>query len=136
MSPEQLEALIHYRIGQARETLREADILLTQAALRGTVNRAYYAMFYALLAIRQLGTSKHSGAISLFDREFVKTGIFSRDLSRSLRVAFDRRQTYDYGENIAIDDLTAQETLDQAKMFVAEVEKYLHSQGYLAVVAQ
>ncbi len=101
MTPEQLEALIHYRIEQAHETLREADILFDQSALRGTVNRAYYAMFYALLALlatQQFGTSKHSGAISLFDREFVKTGVFPRDLSRSLRIAFERRQTYDYGE--------------------------------------
>ena len=71
MKPEQLDDLLRYRMEQAHETLREAEILLGEAALRGTVNRAYYAMFYALLAllaIRQLGTSKHSGAISLFDR--------------------------------------------------------------------
>jgi len=47
MMPEQLNALICYRIEQAHETLREADILFGQSALRGTVNRAYYAMFYA-----------------------------------------------------------------------------------------
>lgn len=139
MAPEQLDALIRYRLEQAQETLREADILFGQVALRGAVNRAYYAMFYALLAllaIKQLGTSKHSGAISLFDREFVKTGIFSRDLSRSLRTAFDRRQTYDYGENLAIDEPTARETVENAKIFVTEVEKYLRSQGYLAAEVQ
>ncbi len=139
MTPEQLDALICYRIEQAHETLREVEILFHQSALRGAVNRAYYAMFYALLvllATRQLGASKHSGAISLFDREFVKAGILSRDLSRSLRMAFDRRQTYDYGENTSIDQPTAQETIEQAKTFVAEVEKYLRSQGYLTVAAQ
>ncbi len=131
MTPEQLDGLIRYRIEQAHETLREADILYAQSALRGTVNRAYYAMFYALsalLATKQLGTSKHSGAISLFDREFVKTGIFSRDLSSALRIAFDRRQTYDYGEMIEIDEATAQETLDNAKTFVREIETYLQAQ--------
>jgi len=135
MTPEQLDALICYRIEQAHDTLREAEILSGQVALRGAVNRAYYAMFYALLALlatRQLGASKHSGVISLFDREFVKTGILSRDLSRSLRMAFERRQTYDYGENISIDESIAQETLDQARTFVAEIEKYLRSQGYMA----
>jgi uncharacterized protein (UPF0332 family) len=79
MKPEQLEALLRYRIEQAHETLWEAEILLNESAWRGAVNRAYYAMFYALLgllATKQLGTSKHSGAISLFDHEFVKTGIF------------------------------------------------------------
>jgi uncharacterized protein (UPF0332 family) len=76
-NPEQLEALLRYRIEQAHETLREAEVLLDESALRGTVNRAYYAMFYALLALlatKQLGTSRHSGALALFDREFVKPG--------------------------------------------------------------
>jgi uncharacterized protein (UPF0332 family) len=82
MKPEQLEDLLRYRMEQAQETLREAEILLNEDAWRGTVNRAYYAMFYALLALlatRQLGTSRHSGALSLFDREFVKQGVFPLD---------------------------------------------------------
>lgn len=70
MKLEQLEDLLRYRMEQAHETLREGEILLGEAALRGTINRAYYAMFYALLALlamKQLGTSKHSSALSLFD---------------------------------------------------------------------
>ena len=134
MNPEQLEALLRYRIEQAHETLREAEILFKQSALRGTINRAYYAMFYALLALlatRQLGTSKHSGALSLFDREFVKTGMFPRNLSRFLRLAFDLRQTHDYGEITEIDQVTAQETLSNAKTFISAIETYLCSDGYL-----
>ncbi len=51
MIPEQLEILITYRIGQSYETLKEAEILFEQSAFRGAVNRAYYAMFYAVLAL-------------------------------------------------------------------------------------
>lgn len=77
-SPEQLGALVRYRLEQAVETLREASLLLDQSAWRGAQNRAYYAMFYAVLALlatRQLGSSKHSGVLGLFDREFVKPGL-------------------------------------------------------------
>jgi hypothetical protein len=49
LKPEQLAELVRYRMDQAYETLREAEILLGESALRGAVNRAYYAMFYALL---------------------------------------------------------------------------------------
>jgi uncharacterized protein (UPF0332 family) len=132
---EQLEALLRYRMEQAQDTLREAEILLGESALRGTINRAYYAMFYALLALlatRRLGTSKHSGAISLFDREFVKTGLFPRELSRALHLAFDRRQTHDYGEMVPITRQVAKETLSDAKTFVAAIESYLRSIGHLA----
>lgn len=134
MSENQLKILLRYRMQQANETLNEADILFNQSSYRGTINRAYYAMFYsvlALLATKKLGTSKHIGAISLFDREFVKTGIFSKKLSRSLHLAFDRRQTHDYGELIEIDQDTAKEIVKDAKNFVEEVESYLLSKRYL-----
>ena len=139
MRPEQLEDLLRYRMEQAHETLREAEILLNESALRGTINRAYYAMFYALLAllaIKQLGTSRHSGALALFDREFVKTGVFPRELSRSLHLAFDHRQTYDYGEITQVSHQTAEETLMSAQTFVAAIESYLRSIGHLAAVQQ
>ncbi len=132
MKLEYLDALLQYRMEQARETLQEASILLNASALRGTINRSYYAMFYALLALlatKQLGTSKHSGALALFDREFVKSGIFSKELSRSLRRAFNLRQTHDYGEMIELDRQIAEETLINAGKFVEAIEVYLYSSG-------
>jgi uncharacterized protein (UPF0332 family) len=135
IKPEQLEDLLCYRIEQAHETLQEAEILLNESALRGTINRAYYAMFYALLALlatKQLGTSKHSGALALFDREFVKTGVFPRELSRSLRLAFDRRQTHDYGEMVQVTRQIAEDTLANARAFVAAIESHLRSVGHFA----
>ncbi len=128
MSSDSLHALLRYRLDQAQETLREADILLASAAYRGTINRAYYAMFYALLALlatRQLGTSRHSAAIALFDREFVKTGVFPTSLSQALHLAFERRQTHDYGEIVEVDRASAEETLSGAQLFVDAVATYL-----------
>jgi uncharacterized protein (UPF0332 family) len=77
-------ALVHSRLEQADEALHAAQILLEQSSLRAAVNRSYYAMFYAalaLLVLRQQGTSKHAGVISLFDRDFIKPGIFHKELS-------------------------------------------------------
>ena len=48
---------------------------MEKGLLRPSVNRSYYAMIYAvlaLLALKRKETSKHSGAISIFDKEFVK----------------------------------------------------------------
>ena len=128
MKPEQLRDLLQYRMEQAYETLLEAEILMDASALRGTMNRAYYAMFYAVLALlatKQLGTSKHSGAISLFDREYVKTGIFPREFSKALHLAFDQRQIHDYGEMIELDTLTVEQAVANARVFVDQVQAYL-----------
>jgi uncharacterized protein (UPF0332 family) len=100
MTDEHPRELADYRLQQARETLQEAEGLSGMSLWRGTINRAYYAMFYAVLALtvlRQQVTSKHSGVLAFFDREFVKTGIFPKELSHSFHRAFEVRQTNDYG---------------------------------------
>jgi len=74
---EKIQTLIRCRLEQADEPLSAAAINLAHDFHRSAVNRAYYAMFYAVLALlasRQLETSRHSGAISQFDQLFVKVG--------------------------------------------------------------
>ena len=132
-NPEQLRALVSYRLEQAVETLREAGLLLDQSAWRGAQNRAYYAMFYAvhaLLATRQLGSSKHSGVLALFDREFVKPGLLPTVLSRSLRLAFNRRQSWDYGEVEVLDPEEITGMVAEAKLFVQAIEEFLRENGF------
>jgi len=129
-----LRELVSLRMQQAVETLREAQVLNAEHAGRGAVNRAYYAMFYAvlgLLAARGLGTSKHSGVISLFDREFVKPGDLPRELSRSLHMAFEYRQQSDYGELVQLDKPTVVNAIQQAETFVQDIRAYMKTQGFL-----
>ncbi|MEM9451270.1 MAG: HEPN domain-containing protein [Cyanobacteria bacterium P01_E01_bin.6] len=133
MTDRQLQLLVQFRLTEAEETLREAEILLAQSAFRGSVNRSYYAMFYAvsgLLATRGLGTSKHIGVMGLVDREFVKTGVFSKELSRSFHRAFDERQASDYGEMLMPDQELAAGLLGQAKMFIHEIKAQLAKVGF------
>ena len=135
MIDERLRELVKLRMQQARETLHEAHILLAEHASRGAVNRAYYAMFYAVLAIlatKGLGSSKHSGAISLFDREFVKLGDLSKKSSRSLHMAFEHRQRADYGELIQVDEPTVTRVIQEADTFIQNIQAYMKARGFLS----
>jgi uncharacterized protein (UPF0332 family) len=135
MSEERLRELITLRIEQAAETLHEAHILIAEHAGRGAVNRAYYAMFYAVLAVlatKGLGSSKHSGTISLFDREFVKPGDLPKELSRALHMAFEHRQQADYGELIPLDEPAATRVIEEAETFIRKVRDYLTAKGLLS----
>lgn len=76
-----LLALCQHRFHQADETLSEARLLLEAGHYRCALNRAYYAMFYALQVLvikHKLWISKHSGVISFFDREYIKSGIIDK----------------------------------------------------------
>ena len=85
-------------------------------------------MFYSVLALLARGkkeTSKHSGVIALFDRDFVKQGIFKKDYSRWLHNAFDLRQRSDYAAECHASLEEAEITLKNAEIFVGGVKKVL-----------
>jgi len=124
----ELKLLIEYRLEQAADALKAGRVLLDAELWRDSVNRSYYAAFYAvlaLLALKGMGTSKHSGAISLFDREFVKTGVFPKSLSATLHKAFDMRQEADYEEQAQIDGEEARDALTDTEVFVEQVRRYI-----------
>lgn len=126
-----VKALITYRLEQAADAMQAAETLLKVQLWRDAVSRAYYAAFYtvlALLVLKGLGTSKHSGAIALFDREFVKTGVFSKELSQILHRSFDMRQEADYEELALMDEVEAKKAVSQSHKFVLEVSAYLSDQ--------
>jgi uncharacterized protein (UPF0332 family) len=125
---DQRSELITLRLDQAQQALRSAKILLDSDDTQGAVNRSYYAMFYAvsaLLETRRLGTSKHSGAISLFDREFVKAGVFDKRLSKSLHRAFNLRQESDYSPEKSVSYESALNQQEDAVEFVEALWQYL-----------
>jgi len=114
------------RFEQATETLEAAVQLLHTGHDRDAINRAYYSMFYAglaLLATRMVGASKHSGVISLFGKHFVKTGEFSPEAGRHLREAFDLRQKSDYREDFDPTHEQAVEIVSHAGAFLEEAKK-------------
>lgn len=128
---EELLALIQYRLRQADDSIKEAEVLFKEGmSLRSVMNRLYYAMFYAVLALlqeKQLGTSKHYGAISLFDREFIKGGILDKDLSKTLHRAFELRQKGDYMEQPDVKKEDIDEIFPKTIDFVSKIKQYLLS---------
>ena len=97
-------------------------------SLRAVMNRLYYAMFYAVLALlqeKQMGTSKHTGAISLFDREFIKSRIFDKELSKTLHRSFELRQKGDYMEEAEVTKEDVDEIFPKAIDFVNKTREHL-----------
>jgi uncharacterized protein (UPF0332 family) len=116
-----LVALARHRMAQAGETLAEADQLLASQALRGAVNRLYYAAFYAaraLLATRDMDAARHTGLITLFQQHFVKTDLVPAETGKVLARAFEKRQNSDYGDFATIDPADAQDPSTAVHAFV------------------
>ena len=129
-SDQKTHHLCRYRLEQAEDALSEADLLLNAGHFRGAINRAYYAMFYAIQVLvvkNKVKVSKHSGVISYFDREFVKPGIIDKEFSKWLHRLFDLRQDADYGDMFEPSDDQCRQAVEQARQFVRRIRNYFES---------
>ena len=126
------QALLNYRLKQAEETIEDAKKMLQQrTSPRSIINRAYYSMFYAVLALFlksdiNLKTSKHAGVISIFDREFVHSGKIDKHYSKILHKTFGMRQESDYKELVELSHDDAAEFVKFAEDFCSNIEDYIN----------
>ncbi len=125
------EVLLQYRLREARETLQDAQKMIeSDFATRSIVNRAYYALFYAVLALFlrfdvQIKTSKHTGIVAAFDRECVHTGRADARLSKILHRLFELRQRSDYRELTVISREEASAAVEEAREFLEAIERLI-----------
>lgn len=122
------ENVIKYRRERASETLIEAEIMLDNNKLFAAVNRIYYAIFYEVLALlltKGLSSSKHSGIRSMFNKEFVKSGIISEENGDFYNKIFEFRQRGDYEEFVEFDKEEVKRWLNNAKDFINSVEQVI-----------
>jgi uncharacterized protein (UPF0332 family) len=125
------QALFTYRLTQAEETLSDAKKMLEdKLSPRSIVNRAYYSIFYAVLALFlksdiNLKTSKHAGIISIFDKEFVNPGKIDKHYSKILHKIFEARQEGDYKEFVKLSHEDASGLVTLAEEFIVSIKKVI-----------
>lgn len=93
--------LVLYRIETAKEDLNSAKILRDANSYKGANNRAYYAVFHAINAIHALSGvayKRHKDAIANFNKEYVKTNIFPREMGRKIAGIEEIRHASDYDD--------------------------------------
>jgi uncharacterized protein (UPF0332 family) len=115
-------------LDRAKRATESAELLLGSGDLNGACNRAYYAMFdaarAALIAVQPPPASEaiktHSGLISAFSLQLVKTGQVSVELGKSFSKVSDVRLIADYSdEEVSVE--RAGWAVEQAKEFVKAI---------------
>ena len=119
--------LVSYRIETAKSDLKSAKILLNAGEYKGANNRAYYAIFRAIsacLALKLKAYKTHSQVIGNFNKEFIHTGIFPKEIGRKINRAQEVRHASDYDDFYIISIEDAKEQLETARELVKLVEIY------------
>ena len=120
-----LKEVIRYWIEKAEDSLDSANDELKAGRLSFSVNRIYYACFYAVSAVllqERLRFKKHSGVRAAFHKHIVKPGLISREHGQFYDEIFEARQRGDYIELVHFEKGQVEKWLKQASEFVNGVK--------------
>lgn len=131
MDKKELE-LARYRLERAKQDLVDTAILYENKSLLAANNRAYYAIFHAIqavLAVERVDFKRHKDVIAYFNKNYVNTGIFPKNLGRRIGQAFQIREDSDYDykfipqiEQTAYQAETAKQLIELVEQYIKEKE--------------
>ena len=123
-----VKVLSEYRFERAKEMLDAATQNLNINQYRTSLNRSYYAVFHAMRAVNILNgydSSKHSGVIAHFNKNFLKENKLDRNLYKIIKDSSYLREKSDYDDFFVIGRQETERQLKNAEIFVKAVEDYL-----------
>lgn len=123
--------LVLYRLQTALDTLKSAKILLEAKDYKGANNRAYYAVFHAINAIHAINGKaykRHKDAIANFNKEYVKTEIFPREMGRKIGEAEEIRHASDYDDFYIASREEAERQVFVAEEFISLAQEYCRNE--------
>ena len=91
----------NYRYQTALETLETAKLCYDNKHYKDSINRSYYAAFYAIkavLALAEIDFKRHKDAVAYFNKNYVRAEIFPREIGRQLSKLEIIRHKSDYDE--------------------------------------
>ena len=128
---ERKQDLCKYRIGQANETLVVAKECYQNKHYKDSINRSYYAAFYAVKSILALGVvdfKRHKDVISFFNKNFVATDIFPREIGKGLGRLKQKREKSDYDDFYIASADEAAEQIAIAETTISTITEYLNKE--------
>lgn len=123
--------LVVYRLETAKNDLRSARVLLNIEDYKGANNRAYYSIFHAINAVHAVNGAaykRHKDAVANFNKDYVKTCIFPREIGRKIGQAEEIRHASDYDDFYIASKEESERQISVADEFIILAEKYCMEQ--------
>ena len=131
---ERQKDLSNYRITEAEDSLKVALHCLNEGLYKDSINRSYYAAFYAVKAVLALSTvdfKRHKDVMGYFNKEYVAKEIFPRELGRRIGILQRVREKSDYDDFYIASREKANEQFQTAELVISVVKKYLERKSIL-----
>jgi len=110
------------------DALRSAHTTLEDGTLLSSLNRMYYAAFYAVCAVLAADGAeygRHSAVRAALHRDLVKAGRLSVEAGRAYDELFEGRQAGDYEPTTRLEEQDMRELLSRTCRLVEELRNIL-----------
>jgi hypothetical protein len=119
---------ISYRIKRARETYQDALLLFEKKSYNSSINRLYYAAFYATIALllsKGIEIKSHTGVKQKLGEEFVLKKMISKDQAKTYSLLADYRHKGDYDDLFDFDPDIVARLLTPVKEYIDRAEELI-----------
>ena len=129
MSPKISKELSKHRLEQAKEDLKASKLLYDTKLFKSANNRAYYSIFHsmkAILALEPIDFKRHKDVIAYFNKNYIHTEIFPKNMGRRISDASRIGEDSDYDDEFVVrpEDTLAQ--IETAKEMIKLTEEYIN----------
>lgn len=121
---------IHYRLSRSKETYHDAIFLFEKGSLNSSINRLYYAAFYAAIALllaNDIEVKSHNGVKQKLGEDFVAKGRLSKVHAKTFNMLSDFRHKGDYDDLFDFEAEMVERLIDPVKEFIDALELLINS---------
>lgn len=120
--------LSNYRLSQAEDSIKVAQMSFDNGLYKDSINRSYYAAFYtikAVLALQEVDFKRHKDVIGYFNKNYVATEKFPKELGRKIGTLKQLREKSDYDDFYVAGKDEAENQIETAMQMIQEVKCFL-----------
>jgi uncharacterized protein (UPF0332 family) len=118
-----------YKLERAKDDFESAQLLLKSGKLKAANNRAYYSCFHAVdavLALEPIAFKKHKDTLAYFNKNYIHTEKFPKDIGRQISRLEVIRHKSDYDDFYIASKSETEEQVMTAGNVIKLVEDYLN----------
>jgi uncharacterized protein (UPF0332 family) len=119
---------IQYRLNRANETYQDAVFLFERGSLNSSINRLYYAVFYATIALllaNDIEVKSHNGVKQKLGEEFIAKGKLSKIHAKTFNILSDFRHKGDYDDLFDFEEEMVERLIDPVKEFIDAINQLI-----------
>lgn len=125
LSNEERRIMVELELERTDRIMQQLPILISQQYWDTTANRMYYAAFHAVSALlihNAIQVRTHKGSIIVFNKEFVRTGVFSVEEGKLYAQLEGLRERGDYNCFIDASEQEVVPLVEPLKEFIDKIK--------------